>query len=300
MTAAAAKPPHERAACDAAARSVRPGASAREGQRLPMPGPDLHSAMFHDLTLREVARLEAEIRELRGLGDAAPEGALLLALEELEVYVVDCTILAKTGIGKTVKTLTKNSDKEVVARADALVGQWKKDYDTRKLTIKGFREKGGLQEGAAREMEAGLFREATPLGILEGDGYRSYIRHYKRLCAHLRDTSEGSLVRRVEEGQIALLEVASLPDEELQSAKRRRQITAAEQEGLRNAMGGTTEVEGTVTDAFRCPKCESSKTFYKEVQSGWHNDQQDMTIIVQCLDCGARWKEGDDHGLAGS
>lgn len=250
----------------------------------------------------EVARVGEQLRALcaPAPGAASEDGDAVLraALDELEVYVVDRTVLSRTQIGAEVSKLRKHEDPNIAERARTLLAQWKRDDEVRRKAIDGF-QKFGLKARDAKQLEVGLFNTAAPLGLMEGDEYRSYQRHYKRICTHLRGCGEGTLKQRIEEGHVAAAQVAALPDDELLTSQRKRQRLEEEQEGLRNALGGTTEPTGTVTEAYRCPKCSSSRTAYKDVQTGWHNDQQDMTILVLCLECGERWKEGDDHGLAG-
>jgi len=195
--------------------------------------------------------------------------------------------------------LEKHADTEVVHKAAALHSQWKRDFHIREQVIEGFSIKGTLRKRDARQLEEGLFYSACPLGLLEGDGYRSYIRHYKRLCTHLKTRGPGSLAQRLQNNDISFREAAALPDSELLSIEKRQQQQAAQEEGLRAATLTETS-SSTITSEYVCAKCASARCAYIELQTGWHNDHQDPTILVNCLDCGERWKAADDHGLAGS
>lgn len=264
--------------------------------------------MFHDQTIRQVRRLQTLVQTLVPSLPGKPEAELQDAhaelvgvLEELEVYVVDRKVLSRTSIGKDVGALRKHSDKKIARIADQLVGQWKKDMKLRDQVVEGFMEKGSLKRRAdAQEIEDGLFNATCPLGFLEGEDYRSYQRHYKRICTHLRARGEGSLVHRLQLGEVRPDKVATLPDAELLSNGYLQQKEAFQQEGLRAVLADAGAAEAVVTEQFVCRRCQSSRCTYREVQTGWHNDHQDMSILVQCLECGERWKENDDHGLNGS
>lgn len=261
------------------------------------PGPQLHAGMFKEQTIREVLRL---LKVLKGPEAADEPDAVVAALDELADYCVDREVLERTSVAIEVKKLQRHREAVVAQRAEALCEQWRRDFDVRKKAIEGFIEKGALKKRDARELEESLFNSWCPLGLLEGPHYKAYQQHYKRLCTHLRTRGSGSLVQRLQDRQLSCTAVALLPDAELLSREQRQQQREAQEEGLRAALAGPAEAGGTVTHEYVCPKCQSTKTSYQELQTGWHSDQQDLTILVRCLDCGERWKEGDDHGLAGS
>jgi len=263
--------------------------------------PRLRSGMFRGQTIAEVHRVLEVIRGHEAEPDPdASAGAILEALEELADCVVDREVLERTSVGKEVKRLQRSTDSQVAKRAATLCEQWRRDFDVRKKVVEGFMEKGGLKRREARDLEDSLFDHWCPLGLLEGAGYDAYRTNYKRLCTHLRTRGPGSLVQRLQDGYLSCTEAAALPDAELLSNEQLQHQKEAEQEGLKNALAAAAEPEGTVTSDYTCPKCQSTRSSYKELQTGWHSDQQDLTIIAQCLDCGERWKASDDHGLAGS
>jgi DNA-directed RNA polymerase subunit M/transcription elongation factor TFIIS len=222
---------------------------------------------------------------------------ILDVLEELNDYVIDAHVLKQTGIGKEVGALRKHAEEPLAKRAEELTSQWRKDHDIRLKVIEGFKEKGDLKIAHARKMEEGLFHAACPLGILEGDHYRLYQRHFKRLSTHLRSRGPGSLVQRLADGELNHMEVALKTDMDLMSSVKRLKAEEYKKAGLREVLADG-EVAGTVTDEYTCPKCGQSRTTYQEIHSGYHTDGQDATIIVTCLDCSERWKASDDHGLA--
>ncbi|CAK0838523.1 unnamed protein product, partial [Prorocentrum cordatum] len=228
----------------------------------------------------------------------APD-AILEALERLTDYCLDRDIIARTAIGKEVGALKKHADAAIAQKAEALVAEWKSDMAVREKVVEGFMEKGSLKKRDAKELEEGLFSAACPLGLLAGEGYRSYQKHYKRLCTHLRDRGPGSLVERLGTRLVEPAQAAWLSDDALRSQEKQLQLVRAQAEGLKNAVVGE-EVQGTISEEYVCPSCQSTKTAYVELQTGWHSDHQDMTILVRCLGCGNRWKASDDHGLGGS
>lgn len=266
-------------------------------------GPDLHAGMFRHITLKKVRYMADLVRDLRAKTELPEADADLLdLLSELEVYVVDREVLSRTSIGKEVAALKQHKNPHIAQLADTLVGQWKKDMKLRDQVVDGFMEKASLKRRReAQDIEEGLFNATCPLGFLEGDDYRSYQRHYKRLCTHLRARGVGSLFQRLQSGELRPDQVATLPDTELISDGHRQQQHADQQEGLRAAISvAASDATGVTTEQYTCPRCKCNRTSYKEVQTGWHRDDQDLSILVQCLECGERWKESDDHGLNGS
>lgn len=268
------------------------------------PAAGLHAGMFRERTIQEVRRVLLVLQRHTAPGAATAEvksvNEIVGALGELEDFCVDREVLERTSVGKEVRKLQRYPDPRITKRAEALCEQWKKDFEVRKKVVEGFMEKGALKKRDARELEEGLFNSWCPLGILEGEGYDLYKTHYKRLCTHLRTKGPGSLAQRLQDSKISFADAAALPDDELMSNEKRQQVRAAEEEGLRAALATSAEPEGTVTDLYTCPRCQCTRTSYVEMQTGWHSDQQDMTILARCLNCGYRWKASDDHGLAGS
>jgi len=257
-----------------------------------------HSGMFREQTIQGVLCVKEKLRSVVEDRDVA---AIVEVLEELADYVVDERVLSKTKIGIDVGALQKHPAADVATRARALVVQWKRDRENRLKVVNSFVNKAKLSEKDARKMEEGLFNAACPLGYLEGEGFKAYHQHFMRISTHLRTQGPNSLLERLQAGELSPAEVASLPDDALLSDAQRERALADRQAGLREALAGQgAEPDGTVTSEYMCPKCQSSRCLYRDVQTGWHNDQQDVTILVQCLDCGERWKANDDHGLGGS
>jgi len=257
-----------------------------------------HSGMFREQTLQHVSKVveQLQIWMAPQTEGPAPEH-LLEVLEELADCVVDERVLERTGIGKQVTALQKFGHDEVAERSRALVQLWKRDRETRMRVYKSFMEKGQLSKKEARKLEEGLFYAACPMGYLDGEGFRSYQRHFQRLAAHLRKKGPGTLAQRLKDQELDPIDVAFRPDEELWTAEQRLRAEADRKAGLEEALASKgAELEGTVTTEYMCPRCNSTHTVYKEMQTGWHSDQQDVTILVRCLDCGERWKANDDHG----
>jgi len=272
-------------------RPTPPGRRLREGSGPPIPGPDLHAGMFRDRTVQEVLRIREVLRS-----DTAHD-VVLEALIKLDDFCMDRDVLARTSIGKDIGALRKHTNPAVARQAESLHDAWRRDHRTREQVVDGFSEKGQLMKRDARELEEGLFNAACPLGLLEGEGYRSYQRHYKRLCTHLRARGPGTLVQRILDGEVGLLEAAWLPDSEIMSGEQRQREQQAHEAGLRAALVGPGQ-KGTPTEEYTCPKCKGSNCAYTELNTGWHQSQQDITILVSCLGCGEHWKAHDDHGLA--
>mmetsp|Transcript_88638 Transcript_88638/g.225681 ORF Transcript_88638/g.225681 Transcript_88638/m.225681 type:complete len:295 (+) Transcript_88638:79-963(+) len=271
----------EKRPLDADALAIEPSKRAR------------HSGLFRDNTISFVLKAADRIRQSQ---DAEP-AALMEMLEELTDCVIDETVLLRTNIGKEVAVLQKNTDAEVSAKARALVTQWKRDRETRLKVVKHFQERAQLSVKDSKKLEDGIFNFACPWGFSSGDDKKAYQRHYLRLSTHLKEQGPGALIERLRAGELKPEDLAFRPDEELMSATKREKIEAVRLQGLKEALATTgAEADGTVSTEYMCPRCRSSHCIYKDVQTGWHNDQQDVTILVNCLDCGERWKANDEHG----
>lgn len=259
----------------------------------------LHSGMFRLRTIQEVERIRDMITGKETNPRCVP--LVLEGLADLGELCVDREILGRTSIGKLTSKLSKHADVTVSRKATDLVQSWKHDHERRQKVVDAFVEKGRgvINKRNAMDMEDGLFEEACPLGILEGEGWKEYQRHFKRLCTHLRNDGPGSLIHQLQERSLKYNDVAKKPDTQLISEAQCQKKLDEKKEGLRNAIGCVGNDDGFLSDQYQCGKCKSSRCSYKDVQSGWHNDQQDSTIIVRCLECRHFWKESDDHGLAG-
>lgn len=256
-----------------------------------------HSGMFRNETVQLVTEAADRLKTLQHNADPA---AIIEILDELSDYVIDEKVLERTKIGLDVSALQKHSDAELAGKAKALVTVWKRDRDTRNKVVKGFIEKANLSLKDARRLEEGVFNAACPLGFLEGEGKKNYQRHFIRISTHLKDQGSRGLLQRLREGELELEEVAFQSDESLFSDAKREKVMAHKEAGLKEALATGSQVEGTASSEYVCPRCSSSRCVYKDLQTGWHNDQQDVTILVQCLDCSERWKANDDHGVGGS
>jgi DNA-directed RNA polymerase subunit M/transcription elongation factor TFIIS/polyhydroxyalkanoate synthesis regulator phasin len=257
----------------------------------------LSAGMFRQRTIKEVERIRGVLQQ----NETKPNDQVLEeALVDLSELCIDREVLAKTSIGKHVSKLKKGQHDRIRSMSGNLVDQWKHDHERRQKVVDVFVEKGkgAITKRNAVDMEDGLFDEACPLGILEGEGWKEYQRHFKRLCTHLRATGPGSMICQLEERIIKFTEVAALPDSQLISDEQGQKRLQDQEEGLKAAISSTGMEGGTETEEYECPKCKCVRTQYKEMQTGWHDDNQDLTIRVRCMDCFHTWKATDDHGGA--
>lgn len=170
--------------------------------------------MFHKQTVQQVIAAGRKLRELRSSADAS---MIVEVLEELADYVVDERVLDQTKIGFKVVALRTHGDGQVAQRAQALVAIWRRDLERRSKAAIFFMERTKLPLEEAKKLEEGLFNAACPLGFLEGEGCRSYNRHFIRLATHLRSRGPGTLIERLKLGEVAIEDVAWVADEELLS-----------------------------------------------------------------------------------
>ncbi|CAJ1461585.1 unnamed protein product [Effrenium voratum] len=258
---------------------------------LPEPGPSLHSGLFRKRTIKEVQSCLEHLRS-----PDVDRSAKLEVLNRLADYVVDRTVLETTKVGKEIGKFVRSDDSDVAQLAKELEAEWKENLRFRDTVVNGFTQEG-LSKKRSQEMEEGLFNFCCPLGFIDGEEKKEYSRQYKRLRTHLLARDEGSLFKRLESQELAARQVAGLPDESLRSKRQQQQFLEARAEGLQAALLKTQMVQ-PATEDYSCSKCGSQRCMRNEVQTGWHSDQQDLTLFVTCLSCGHRWKEGDDHGLA--
>lgn len=261
---------------------------------------NLNWGMFRQRTIKEVERIRDMIT---GKEDKPKYVRLILeGLADLAELCIDREILSRTSIGKLISKLNKHNDITVSRKAAELLQTWKHDHERRQKVVDAFVEKGRgvISKRNAMDMEDGLFDETCPLGIFEGDAFKEYQRHFKRLCTHLRSTAgTGSLIQQLEERTLKYTEVAKLPDSQLMSDQQGQKKLDDKEAGLKSALASTDLDDGVVTDRYMCPKCQSFRCKFKDVQSGSHNDNRGLTIVVRCLDCRNFWKENDDAGLVG-
>jgi len=257
------------------------------------PGPQLHFGMFSKRTVKEVKVLCQQLLAASG------DDAILAILAKVEDYPVDSLVLHQTGIGKELAKLKKQGSAQVAAKAEELSSEWRTEFQQRNRVIESFCSKGNLTKKRARELEEGLFNFACPLALLEGEHYRLYQRHFKRLCTHLRTRGAGSLTERLSNGSMEPSSVAFMPDPELLSEAQRHAALAQKDAGLREAILSGQEVLGVESLEYTCPSCGSSHCSHQEMHTAYHSDGQDMTVLVVCLSCNHRWKASDDHGLSG-
>eukprot|EP00434_Breviolum_minutum_P029041 symbB.v1.2.025689.t1/scaffold2428.1/size79313/6 len=259
---------------------------------LPLPGPSLHSGLFRERTISEVQRCIQELRQ-------GPEQQRVLeVLDCLANFVIDRAVLQQSGVIQELKKLSTGGDEKIAMLVKDLRAQWKEDVKLRDQVVEGFCERGGLDRKQSREMEEGLFNSCCPLGFLDGEEKKNYNRHYKRLRTLLGAAGPGSLSNRLKSRELLPSQVAAMSDEDLRSEAQRKQQSAARNEGLQATLLSPAP-PAAVTEDYACQKCGSHNCYRTEVQTGWHNDHQDATLFVVCLSCGHRWKESDDHGLAG-
>lgn len=251
-----------------------------------------HAGMFREQTIGLVLILVERVKKAADLAE------LQDVLEELTDCVVDETVLLKTGVGKEVAALQKHADVAIAEKAKVLVAQWRRDRETRQKVAANLQEKTQMSLKASRKLEESIFNFACPVGFATADDKKAYQRHFLRIATHLKDGGPGCLLTRLRDGAVPFEEVAFLPDDELLSTAKREKLEADRQAALKEALAATgAEAVGTESSEYMCPRCSSNRCIYKEMQTGWHNDQQDMTILLCCLECGERWKASDDHGL---
>mmetsp|Transcript_2506 Transcript_2506/g.5014 ORF Transcript_2506/g.5014 Transcript_2506/m.5014 type:complete len:288 (+) Transcript_2506:38-901(+) len=114
-----------------------------------------------------------------------------------------------------------------------------------------------------------------------------YHRRYLNVKAALKRIPD--LVEKLRSGKVTPGELVANPEglkTEDQRERERRDREAAMQE----AVGETGQGAGAVSSGFTCPACSHDKAVVQAVQTGWHNAQQDETVLACCAECSHRWK----------
>lgn len=117
------------------------------------------------------------------------------------------------------------------------------------------------------------------------DKYLSNARRLKAYLTYLEHRTE--LKKKLFNEEIKLTDIASMTSYDLLSDELKKKIQEDNHDILRKKMIGVQTVEN-VNGTFKCGKCKSKKTTYYQRQT--RSADEPMTVFVECLNCGNRWK----------
>ena len=108
-----------------------------------------------------------------------------------------------------------------------------------------------------------------------------YLDHLRSIFVNLKNEA---IIAQIVSGEIKSQTVAFMTHQEMQPERWQEMIRL---KCIRDKSKFETQIEAC-TDTFTCRKCKSKKcSFYaQQVRSS----DEPMTLFVQCLECGARWK----------
>ena len=108
-----------------------------------------------------------------------------------------------------------------------------------------------------------------------------YLDHLRSIFANLKNET---IIAQIVSGEIKSQTVAFMTHQEMQPEKWQEMIRL---KCIRDKSKFETQIEAC-TDTFTCRKCKSKKCSFMQMQC--KSADESMTIFINCLDCGARWK----------
>ena len=147
----------------------------------------------------------------------------------------------------------------------------------------------GTNENNATNLEKGVYnwslKEASNRKVVKKWDNQFFIQIY---IDHLRsiflNLKNDNLMQMVASGEIKAHELAFMTHHEMLPDKWDELIKA---KSIRDKSKFETNIEAS-TDTFTCRKCRSKKCTYMQLQT--RSADEPMTIFINCLSCGARWK----------
>ena len=109
-----------------------------------------------------------------------------------------------------------------------------------------------------------------------------YLDHLRSIYINLKNEK---LVKIVEDGEIKAHEIAFMSHQEMEPDRWSQLIKA---KMIRDKNKFEQKLEAN-TDTFTCRKCKSNQCNYYQMQC--RSSDEPMTIFINCLACGNRWKQ---------
>ena len=159
------------------------------------------------------------------------------------------------------------------------------------------RERLGLDEDAARDLEVGVFNAALASAEERNVAktWRNprfevlYMAKLRKVFSNLDPASyvgNSRLLSRLREGEFRPHKLASMRPENVFPERWQSVLDLRQQRDQYMA----TARHATVTDQFRCGRCKKRECEYQEAQL--RSCDEPATLFITCLNCGHRWRLG--------
>ncbi|KZS95290.1 transcription elongation factor [Sistotremastrum niveocremeum HHB9708] len=134
----------------------------------------------------------------------------------------------------------------------------------------------------ARAIERKIFESHS------GNVSAPYRTKMRSLYSNLKDKGNPGLRWSVVSGDTTVDKLCTMTSAEMASEERKRADEKIKQDNLFNSLAaGEAEAE---TDAFQCGRCKQRKTRYRQAQTRSADEPMTVSVLVECVNCGNRWK----------
>jgi len=165
--------------------------------------------------------------------------------------------------------------------------------EMRRRAVSCFASSGArpLSDLEARDMELGVFNAALDKAdrrrVLRSWKDQRFVNIYKNtVLSVLSNLQNEKLVTRMQEKEFAPHDVAFMKHENMCPEK----WTARINERLRHEENMLNSARYVMTTQFTCGKCKKNECGFYEMQT--RSADEPMTVFVNCVNCGNRWRMG--------
>ena len=145
-------------------------------------------------------------------------------------------------------------------------------------------------EKKATNLEIGIYnytiKESEKNKIIKDWTNEYFVLIYNDRCRSIYTNLKRNpeLITQVNNGTYTAKQLAFMTHQEFNPAKWEPLI----QEKIKRDKIKYETQQDAMTDTFTCKKCKSKKCSYYQLQT--RSSDEPMTVFVNCLDCGARWR----------